>query len=157
SETFSQYSALMVMKRTFGELAMRNFLRYELDSYLRGRASERKRELPLYRVENRNYIHYAKGAIVMYALQEALGEDTVNRALRKLIEKEKDKGPPYARTVDFLSILRAEASAVPSAETLIHDLFEEITLYELRTTSATAHARPDGAWDVTVKGTARKL
>src|SRR6185436_18226059 len=47
--------------------------------------------------------------------------------------------------------------APPSAEPLIHDLFEEITLYELRATSAEARPRPDGRFDVTVKASARKL
>ena len=43
SETMAQYSALMVMKRTFGPDQMKRFLRYELDGYLKGRATERKR------------------------------------------------------------------------------------------------------------------
>ena len=39
-------------------------------------------ELPLDRVENQRYIHYRKGSLVMYLLQERIGEDAVNRALR---------------------------------------------------------------------------
>ena len=155
SESFSQYSAVMVMKHAYGELAMRKFLRYALDQYLRGRASERKKELPLYRVEDQNYIHYSKGTLVMYALQDAIGEDRLNRALARYLEQVKYKGPPYTRSTEFLAVLREEAG--PSAEPLIHDLFEAITLYELRVTSATATARPDGAWDITVKGNARKV
>ena len=81
-ETLSQYSALMVMKRKVGDAAMQKFLRYELDRYLLGRSTEQKKELPLARVENQPYIHYRKGSLVMYALQDYLGEETVNRAIR---------------------------------------------------------------------------
>ena len=34
SETLAQYSALMVMKKKFGDAKMKRFLKYELDSYL---------------------------------------------------------------------------------------------------------------------------
>jgi aminopeptidase N len=155
SESFAQYSAFMVMKHTYGERAMRKFLRYELDSYLRGRGSERKKEVPLMRVENQPYIHYAKGALVMYALQDAIGEDTVNRVLRTYLERVKYKGPPYTNAREFMEVLRAEAPA--SALPLIHDLFEAITLYELRALSATAKKLPDGRYEVTAKVTAKKL
>jgi ABC-type transport system involved in multi-copper enzyme maturation permease subunit len=155
SESFAQYSAFMVMKHTYGERAMRKFLRYELDSYLRGRGTEHKKEVPLVRVENQPYIHYAKGSLVMYALQDAIGEETVNRALRRFLEQTAFKGPPYANTRDFMAVLRREAPA--SAEPLLHDLFDAITLYELRATSATARQQADGKYEVTVKATAKKL
>ncbi|WP_395405639.1 ABC transporter permease [Pseudoduganella sp. UC29_106] len=47
SETLAEYSALMVMKKNFGAARMRRFLRYDLNSYLWGRALENKKELPL--------------------------------------------------------------------------------------------------------------
>ena len=47
---------------------MRRFLSYELDRYLLSRGMERKREVPLVKVENQPYIHYQKGSLVMYAL-----------------------------------------------------------------------------------------
>jgi len=155
SESFAQYSALMVMKHTYGERAMRKFLRYELDSYLRGRGSERKMELPIMRVENQPYVHYAKGTLVMYALQDAIGEETVNRALRTYLEQAKYKGPPYTNTREFMAALRREAPS--SSLALIHDLFEAITLYELRALDATAKKLPDDRYQVTVKASAKKF
>src|SRR5687767_3250761 len=64
SESLSQYSALMVMEKEYGRAKMRRFLKNELDSYLSGRGGERVEELPLYRVENQQYIHYRKGSLV---------------------------------------------------------------------------------------------
>ncbi|MFH0902816.1 MAG: ABC transporter permease [Pseudomonadota bacterium] len=75
SESLSQYTALMVMKKELGAAQMRRFLRYELNRYLMGRSVEKKRELPLGRVEAQPYVHYAKGSLVFYALQDYLGED----------------------------------------------------------------------------------
>src|SRR6185295_2018918 len=74
-ESMAQYSALMVMEKQYGREHMRRFLKYELDQYLSGRGGELIEELPLMRVENQQYIHYRKGSLVFYALQEAIGEE----------------------------------------------------------------------------------
>ncbi len=58
---------------------MRRFLKYEMDRYLNGRSAERKKELPLERVENQGYIHYSKASVVFYALQDYVGEDKVSK------------------------------------------------------------------------------
>ena len=87
-ETMAQYSALMVMKAMNGEDKIRRFLKYELDRYLSARGGEAIEELPLNRVENQPYIHYRKGAVVMYLLQDRLGEDRVNAMLASLPSSE---------------------------------------------------------------------
>src|SRR5262249_21550114 len=43
SETLSQYTALMVMKKKYGKERMRRFLKFELDQYLFGRFGEKKK------------------------------------------------------------------------------------------------------------------
>src|SRR5699024_9772623 len=85
SETLAEYSALMVMKRTFGPDRMRRFLRYDLDMYLHGRAMENRKELPLADNEDQDYIHYRKGSLAMYQLQDVIGEDRVNTVLRGML------------------------------------------------------------------------
>ncbi|MGO9707953.1 MAG: M1 family aminopeptidase, partial [Polyangiaceae bacterium] len=101
-ETLAEYSAFMVLKKRFGANNMRRFLKYEMDQYLRGRALEQKREVPLERVEDQAYIRYAKGAVVMYALQDYIGEDTVNGALRAFLNKYKFQGPPYPNALALI-------------------------------------------------------
>jgi aminopeptidase N len=155
SETLAQYSALMVMEKTYGPDNIRRFLKFELDNYLRSRGAERIEELPLYRVENQGYIHYRKGGAVMYLLRDQIGEEAVNRALRSLIERFAFKSAPYPRSLDLVSALRANAPADKQA--LITDLFERITLYDVKTTAASATKRSDGRWDVTLTVEARKL
>jgi hypothetical protein len=65
------------------------------------------------------------------------------------------KPAPYPSSSDFLRLLRAEAG--PAHEGFISDLFEKITLYDLKTEEAEAKRRPDGRYDVTLKVSARKL
>jgi aminopeptidase N len=156
SETLAQYSALMVMKKMHGEDKIRRFLKFELDNYLGSRGQEGVEELPLVRVENQQYIHYRKGSLAMYLLQQRIGEDAVNRALRGLLQTYKFKGAPYPRSLDLLKALRAQAAA-PEDQALITDLFERIALYDLRTEKAETKQRPDGKWQVTLTIEASKF
>ncbi|MBX9746520.1 MAG: ABC transporter permease, partial [Hyphomonadaceae bacterium] len=155
SETFAQYSALLVMEEMYGPDQVRRFLRYELDRYLRSRGSEAIEEVPLMRVENQPYIHYRKGALVMYFLRNEVGEEVVNRALRRLLEQFAFRGAPYPRSLDFVTILREEAG--PEHAQLIEDLFERITLYDARVTAASATQNEQGTWDVVLTVEAQKF
>jgi aminopeptidase N len=155
SETLAQYSALMVMKHLYGDDKMRRFLKYELDDYLRRRGGEPVEELPLMRVENQQYLHYNKGSLVMYLLQDRLGEAAINRALRSVLEKYKFRGAPYPRSIELVEAFRREAKS-PEDQALITDLFERITLYDLKVGEAKAVKRADGKWDVTVPVEAKK-
>jgi aminopeptidase N len=153
-ESFAQYSALLVMERMYGREHIRRFLKYELDRYLRSRGTEVVEELPLARVENQPYIHYQKGALVMYWLREVVGESTVNGALSALLRQYAFKPAPYPNTLDFLRILRGLAG--PTHDALITDLFEKITLLDARAISATAARRPDGKYDIVLEVEAHK-
>ena len=154
SETLAQYSALMVMKRLYGPDKIRRFLKYELDRYLSSRKSELVEEVPLERVEDQGYIHYRKGAVVMYLLQERLGEAAVNRALAKFVAKYRFQGPPYLRSTDLVALFRAEAKT-PEDQQLITDLFERITLYDYKVTDAVTRQVP-GGWETVLTVSAAK-
>jgi aminopeptidase N len=145
SETLSQYSALMVMKQLYGEDKIRRFLKFELDQYLAGRKGDVLDEQPLIRVENQQHIHYNKGSLVMYLLQHRIGEDAVNRALARLIERFRFKGAPYPRSLDLIVELRKEAST-PEQQALITDLFEKITIYDFKAKEAVTTQLPDLTW-----------
>ena len=155
SETQAQYSAAMVMKHMYGPDMMRKFLKFELDSYLRSRGGDVLEEQPLEKVENQQYIHYRKGSLVMYRLQDQIGEDAVNRALRHLLHDYAFKGPPYPTSLDLVKDIRQEAPA--DKQQLITDLFEKITLYDVKAVHADAAKRPDGRYDLTLTISAKKL
>jgi len=130
SETMSQYSALMVMKKNYGETEMKKFLKYELDSYLSGRTTEINKEMPLEFVEGQGYIHYRKGSLVMYALQDYISEDSVNVALRRVIDKHAWREDRYTTSEDFITEFRKVTP--DSLQYIIDDMFENIILYENR-------------------------
>src|SRR5512139_1806531 len=148
-ESLAQYSALMVMEQMYGPEQIRKFLKFELDRYLRQRGGEVLEELPLARVENQPYIHYQKGGLALYLLKDQIGADKVNQALRGLLEEFAFKPAPYPNSTDL--IRRFHEVAGPAKQQLVTDLFERITLYDVRVADAKAEQRPDGRWDVTLE------
>jgi ABC-2 type transport system permease protein len=155
NESMAQYSALMVLDKEFDRPTMRRYLRWELDRYLVGRGKEILREMPLMLVERQDYVHYNKGALAMYALREAMGEERVNRALARFLKDYAFSGPPYRAAVDLVQYLRAEAR--PEEQELITDLFERIILYDNQTREATVTRRADGKYVVKLTVSSVKL
>jgi len=155
-ETMAQYSALMVMKQLYGPDKIRRFLKYELDDYLRGRRFEAVEEQPLARVENQPYIHYNKGSLAMYLLQDRFGEARVNAVLRGMLDRYRFKGRPYPRSTDLIAGF-ASLARTPEERQLIADLFERITLWDLKAKAATTRRLPDGRWETTLTLDAAKL
>lgn len=132
SESLSEYSALMVMGKTYSKEKMQQFLSYELDRYLRGRSTERKKEQPLSQVEYQQYIYYNKGSHVLYALQDQIGEATLNRAIKTYLQKwnmtNLEKNGRYPTTSDLISEIRVVTP--DSLQYLVTDLLETITLFD---------------------------
>ncbi len=131
-------------------------MKFELDSYLRARGSEAIEELPLERVENQGYIHYRKGAVVMYLLQDRLGEDRVNEMLRGLLNRYRFKSQPYAGSTDlvegFMSLARDDAE-----RNLVRDLLQRITLYDLKAEKASVRELDNGRFETTFTLAAAKF
>ncbi|MFY0606240.1 MAG: aminopeptidase [Cyclobacteriaceae bacterium] len=149
SETLSQYSALMVMKDRFKPEIIKEFLKFELNSYLLGRTFEQKKEMPLYQVEGQGYIHYRKGSLVMYALQDYIGEDSVNAALKRFNEDYAFKEAPYPTSKDLIKYYREVTP--DSLQFIITDMFETITLFENKTTDAEYEEISDNEYLVSLK------
>src|ERR1700730_460264 len=156
SETLAQYSALMVMENEYGRDIMRKFLRYEMDRYLSSRGKERQKERPLLTVEaQQGYVHYRKGSLALYYMKEMIGEEPVNRALRKLIKQYAYAQPPYPTSYALEDALREQTP--PAFEYLLKDLFEDITIFSNRTLEASARKTAEGKYDVTIDIEAHKF
>jgi hypothetical protein len=85
---------------------------------------------------------------VLYYLKEMIGEDAVNRALRKVIRQYAYAPPPYPTSWALVNALSEETPS--QLQYLMKDLFEDITLFSNRTLDATARKRPDGKYEVTI-------
>jgi ABC-2 type transport system permease protein len=156
SESLAQYSALMVMQKEYGRDMMRKFLRYEMDRYLGARGRERLKERPLLTVEdNQGYVHYQKASVVLFYMKEMIGEDSVNRALRQMVQSYAYAPPPYPVSWRLVEALGSQTP--PDKQYLLKDLFEDITVFSNRTVDATALKRPDGKYDVTIQFESRKF
>jgi hypothetical protein len=155
SESLSEYAALVITDRRHGRPFTQKFLRAELDRYLRGRAGETRGERPLTRVDAESYVWYQKGSLALFALRDLIGEQRLHAAIRAYLDEGRFTGPPYATTFDLMRHLTA---ATPdSLRYALTDYFETITLWDVRTDSATSRRRPDGQYEVTVVATARKF
>lgn len=148
SESMSQYSALMVMEKEYGMDHMRKFLKLESDKYQRARGSESQRETPILEVENQGYVHYNKGSVVLYCMRSFLGEDTLNKAFRALVDSFAYRPPPYPTALD---LYRELDRVTPDSLTyLLEDNFKRITFYNNRVADATAQQLPDSSCRVTI-------
>jgi hypothetical protein len=112
-------------------------------------------EVPLLEVEDQSYIAYRKGAIAMYALQEQIGEERVNSALRRYFERFRNAGPPYPTSLD----LYAELLAVTPEpfRYLLTDLFETVTLWDVKTERVRVEPTGTGEYLVTLDVMAKKM
>lgn len=154
-ETMAQYSALMVMKQHYGANNMGKFLKYEMNSYLQGRSFERKKEVPLAKVENQGYVHYRKGSGVMYTLQDYIGEDKVNAALHTFLQKHAYETAPYSTAPMLVEEFRKVTP--DSLQNLVTDLFDRITLYQNHLTEASSKKLPNGQYQVNLTIENKKL
>ena len=154
SESLANYSAMMVTEKVLGPTEARRVYDFQMHRYLSQRAGT-GRDAPLLEVDDHPYVSYGKGAVALYTLREHIGAEAVNGALKRFLEKYRQSGPPYATSLDLYAELRA--ATPPAQHSLLTDLFETITLWQLKSPSATARRLPDGRYEVTLHVDAQKL
>jgi ABC-2 type transport system permease protein len=154
SETLANYSAMLVTEKVLGPAEARRVYDYQMNRYLE-RRGETGNDAPLLEVDDLPHVSYGKGAVAMYTLRENIGAEAVNGALRRFLEKYRGSGPPYATSLDLYAELRAVTP--PSMRYLLTDLFETITLWDVKTQSAAGRRLPDGTYEVTLEVMAQKL
>jgi aminopeptidase N len=155
SEALANYSAILVMERTFGGDNIRKFLRGQLDSYLTGRSREARAERPLMRVENQPYIHYNKGSLALYALRDLIGDSAMNRALSRFVADKAFQKPPFTTSRELVEYLEAETP--DSVRYAFDDLFREITLWDNSAEDGSVAMQEDGRYEVAIRVHAVKL
>ncbi len=149
SESLSEYVSLQVLKHEHGESKMRKFLKNALDTYLRGRTTESKREKALMYNDGQGYIRYQKGSLVFYALSDYIGEKNLNNALKKYVEKVKFQEPPYTTSIEMVDYIK---EATPdSLMYIIKDMFETITLYRNRIVDVKSTPLDNGKYQVDIE------
>ena len=151
SESLAWYSALGVVEETFGREHLRRLLGMMRGVYLIPSA---RANVPLLRADDW-FLAYRKGPFAMYALREYVGAEPVNGALRRLLERHGAGRPPLATSLDLYRELQAVTPE--SLHSLLVDLFEANTFWELATQSVAAEQTSTGEWQVTLDVQARKV
>ncbi len=149
-ETLARYTETMIMKKVFGDDVALKFVEFEMGRYFRGRARETEQELPLYRsLSSQDYLNYSKGVVAMYALQNTIGEKTLNSALKTLIERHAFPNKP-ATSFDLLDILYQVA---PKHRTYIDQWFKQITYVEAKIDDSSVQKQPDNSFKLALEVT----
>ena len=143
SESLAEYTANQVYGKEFGQEKLGIALRRNLNTYLKNRD---KSDVPLIQAEA-NHLVYQKGSLAMFALQDYLGEETVNQILTKFLQ-DFSNPPPYPTAKNLVSYYRELTPA--KYQYLITDLFETVTLYNNSTQPATVKQLPNGKYEVTL-------
>ncbi|SFZ93851.1 Peptidase family M1 [Flaviramulus basaltis] len=149
SESMAEYSSLMVMKKEYGVDAMQKFLKEELDRYLRSRANESKFEKTLLENDNQAYVWYRKGGLILYGLQDLIGESNLNKGFKNYAETAKFRPEaPFTTTTEWYDYIK---SVTPdSLKYYLEDSFEKITLYSNKVTEATYKKLAEDKYEVTI-------
>ncbi len=148
TESLTKYSELLMLERAHGKEAARELLSHELDRYLSGRTGETSgAEPPLAKATNQSYLYYPKGAIVLYAIRDLIGEAQMNGALRDFAREHSGphRGPT---TADLMRKLPRHP--------LIDEWMNNVVLYDLKLESADLLKRADGRYEVKMRITAAK-
>ena len=149
SESMAEYSSLMVMKKEYGIDAMQEFLKRELDNYLRSRANESKFEKTLMDNDNQAYVWYRKGGLILYALQDLIGEDSLNSGFKAYMEAARFRPEaPFTTTTEWYSYM--DSVTPDSLKYYLDDSFNKITLYSNKTSKATYKKLSENKFEVTL-------
>jgi hypothetical protein len=154
SESLANYSAMILMDHVFGPDVARRVYDFQMERYIQGRATQ-AREVPVLFVEDQPYINYRKGAIALYTLREHIGEAAVNSALRRYADRYRDAGPPFPTSYDLFAEL--EAVTPDSMQYLLGDLFETVTLWDVKTEDARVDTLSNGTYRVSIDVVGRKV
>ena len=150
SESMAEYSSLMVMKKEYGVDAMQHFLKEELDRYLRSRANESKFEKTLMDNDNQDYVWYRKGGLVLYGLQDLIGEKKLNNAFKAYMEAARFRAKaPFTTTLEWYDYMKAATPA--ELQYYLDDSFKKITLYSNKVTKATYKKVANDNYQVTIE------
>jgi len=151
TESFAWYAAMQVVKVTYGKEHLERLRRFFRQP---APIPPIRQSVPLLRAMD-PYAAYRKGPAALYAMSEYMGEERVNLAFRRLIEKHGSRSASGATSLELYREL--EAVTPDSLRYLLHDLFEANTFWKLETKQATATETAAGSWQVTMAITAHKV
>jgi len=148
TESLSEYTAMKVFEQEYGIDKRQLYLELIRKNYLNQRRGV-ENESPLSLVEpNDGYIHYAKGLMVFNSLNQYLGDETFNKALKSFFHEFSTTKAPYPTSLDLINTFKKVTP--DSLHYLLVDMFEEVTLYDNSIIKAEAVNRENNSFDVKI-------
>ena len=146
SESFAKYTESVVLEKMYGK-AMANKLSVStINKYFSGRSYASEIEPSLYLSNHQAYLGYSKGAIIMSAIKELIGEKKLNKVLKKLVDDYQNK--PVATTLNLMEELY---KVTPKEHhKLINDWFKKVITYDLKITNSVYKKMQDGKYELTI-------
>ncbi|MBX2873649.1 MAG: hypothetical protein KTR30_16155 [Saprospiraceae bacterium] len=152
-ESTAKYLECIIQEQRHGKHQLRTLVKEEMSRYFGNRNRAIVPEPPLNLVDGQNYLAYSKGAVVMNAIRDLLGEQTVNEALRYLFDHHAFP-KPKASMADFEAQLFERATLAQQEQ--LKDWLSRITIYDTKILSATYTPLPSGEFEVQLEVEAHK-
>lgn len=152
-ESTAKYVEGIMLEKMHGKQQLRHLMSEEMNRYFRSRNRSTRPEPALDQVDNQNYICYAKGAIVMNALRDLLGESTLNLALRQLFD-EHAYPKPKATAADFVKKLYELSSTEKHGQ--IKDWMSSVVIYDNQIEEVAHKPLASGGYEIQLKVKASK-
>lgn len=144
-ESLAKYIECVMIDRRYGKGQLRKLLNREMQTYFTNRNRSDGPEEALARLEEQSFIAYTKGAIVMNALRDLLGETQFNEVIRNFIACYAYPRPS-GTAADFVELLKA--AAPDSLHPRIDDWMYRIPVYDTRVEEVHCRQLPDGRYEI---------
>lgn len=151
TESLAWYSSWMMVKNTFGKEHLGTLLQVMRMEYESPRSPA---DVPLIRATDK-FNSYRKGPFALYTIHEYIGEEKVNLALKRLLERFESREPPLPTTLDLYAELQQVTP--DSLQYLLHDLFEQNTFWEMEAKESVVTPSKNGKWEVTFNFEIKKI
>ncbi|MEQ8524415.1 M1 family aminopeptidase [Gracilimonas sp.] len=154
-EGFAKYTEAVVMEKYYGMASLYQLSESANHTYFNGRSYASAPEQPLYLEQGEHYMLYGKSYIVMMALKELIGEESLNRVLKTLINRHKNELDASVTSPEFLNEIY---KSIPKEyHSLIDDWFKKIITYNLSISDAGYSTLANGTFQITITIEAEKL
>jgi hypothetical protein len=155
TEGLTKYTEAVIMEKYYGKKAIWQLSKSANTRYFSGRSYATDIEPPLYIEEGQSYLLYGKSYVSLLALKDLIGEQNMNKALRRLITKNKDKKEPKATSIELLNEFYAVTP--DKYHILIDDWFKRIITYDLKIENTEVTALNTGKYEVTIEISAKRF
>ena len=138
NRSLETYAAMRVVEDTLGPDQLQRYLLFMHEQY----GTPRTRTAPPLLRATDSFAFSRKDPFALVAMREYIGREKVDDALRRLFEKHHSGAPPLPTSLDLYRELQAVTP--DQFQSLLHDLFEKNTFWDLETERATAQQTAAG-------------